>query len=104
LTKIDPKQPTTIPAVNKNFAFNLTNFDDGWTSTVKEDWVEVTKGSIKVLLHYPKEGTIFPADPAPLTNAAWDIFGCTRYSDLKNYKNKLYYYLRQALFGHGVRD
>jgi hypothetical protein len=86
LTKIDPKQPTTIPAVNNNFAFNLTNFDDGWTSTVKEDWVEVTKGSIKVLLHYPKQGTIFPADPAPLTNAAWDILVAPRYSDLKNYK------------------
>ena len=86
LTKIDSKQPTTIPAVKDNYAFNSTNFDDGWTSTVKEDWVEVTKGSIKVLLHYPKEGTIFPADPAPLTNAAWDILVAPRYSDLKNYK------------------
>jgi hypothetical protein len=85
LNKIASKQTTTIPT-NKNFAFNTTNFDDGWTSTVKEDWVEVTKGSMKVLLHYPKEGTIFPADPAPLTNAAWDILVAPRYSDLKNYK------------------
>ena len=36
------------------FAFTSTNFDDGWQSTAKEDWVEVTKDNIKVLLHYPK--------------------------------------------------
>ncbi len=71
---------------NSGFAFASTNFDDGWTSTVREDWVEVTKGSMKVLLHYPKEGTIFPADPGPLTNAAWNILVAPRYRDLKNYK------------------
>lgn len=81
-----PEQAITISSVKNNFAFNTTNFDDGWTSIVREDWVEVTKGNIKVLLHYPKEGTIFPADPAPLTNAAWDILVAPRYRDLKNYK------------------
>jgi hypothetical protein len=48
--------------------------------------VEVTKGNIRVLLHYPKEGTIFPADPEPLTNAAWNILVAPRYKNLKNYK------------------
>ncbi|MBS1633185.1 MAG: hypothetical protein JST10_11505 [Bacteroidetes bacterium] len=71
---------------NDGFAFNTTNFDDGWTSTVQEDWVEVVKGNIKVLIHYPKEGTIFPADPDVLTNAAWNILVAPRYSNLKNYK------------------
>ena len=71
---------------NSGYAFNSTNFDDGWTSTVREDWVEATKGSMRVLLHFPKEGTIFPADPAPLTNAAWNILVAPRYSNLKNYK------------------
>jgi hypothetical protein len=83
------KQTTTqtnSSVKNSGFAFTTTNFDDGWTSTVKEDWVAVTKGNMKVLLHYPKEGTIFPADPAPLTNAAWDILVAPRYSNLKNYK------------------
>lgn len=83
--KKDPPQQSA-PAANGKFAFTSTNFDDGWTSTVQEDWVEVTKGSMKVLLHYPKEGTIFPADPAPLTNAAWNILVAPRYSNLKNYK------------------
>ena len=75
-----------LPARKSSFKFNTSNFDDGWTSTEQEDWVEVAKGQIKVLIHYPKQGTIFPADPEPLTNAAWDILVAPRYSNLKNYK------------------
>lgn len=74
------------PGIATDYAFNTTNFDDGWTSTVQEDWVEVTRGDIKVLLHYPKEGTIFPADPEPLIKAAWNILVAPRYSNLKNFK------------------
>ena len=33
----------------------LPNFDDGWNSTAKEDWVEVIKGNLKVVLHYPNK-------------------------------------------------
>jgi hypothetical protein len=77
---------TSATITNTNFKFNTSNFDDGWTSTVQEDWVEVTKGSMKVLLHYPKEGTIFPADPDVLTTTAWNILVAPRYSNLKNYK------------------
>jgi len=95
LETIDLANPTTntthtqtpiVSAGDNNFAFNTTNFDDGWTSTVREDWVEVTKESMSVLLHYPKEGTIFPADPEPLINAAWNILVAPRYGNLKNYK------------------
>lgn len=80
------KPPSETVAKKDGFAFNTTNFDDGWTSTVQENWVEVKKENIKVLIHYPKEGTIFPADPEPLTNAAWNILVAPRYKDLKNYK------------------
>ena len=77
----------TISTAKKDgFTYTTTNFDDGWTSTVQEDWVEVVKGNIKVLIHYPKEGTIFPADPDVLTNAAWNILVAPRYSNLQNYK------------------
>lgn len=94
LPKVEtPKtQATTNPNTQistprkSNFKFNTTNFDDGWNSTEQEDWAEVVKGNVKVLIHYPKEGTIFPADPEPLTNAAWNILVAPRYSDLKNYK------------------
>lgn len=80
--------PKTIVAATgaDGFAFSTTNFDDGWTSTVQSDWVEVKKGNCKVLLHYPKQGTIFPADPEPLTNAAWNILVAPRFTKLKNYK------------------
>lgn len=87
-TETPPSKQVTQPTVARKdgFAFNTTNFDDGWNSVAKEDWVEVTKGDIKVLLHYPKAGTIFPADPEPLTNAAWNILVAPRYSNLKNYR------------------
>lgn len=76
---------TTTP-VSSGFKFNTSNFDDGWAATEQADWVEVKKDNIKVLLHYPKDGTIFPADPEPLTTAAWNILVAPRYSNLKNYK------------------
>jgi len=76
---------TPLPAKQDGFAFTTSNFDDGWTSTVQEDWVEVIKGNTKVLLHYPKEGTIFSADPEPLTQAAWNILVAPRYSNLNNF-------------------
>lgn len=85
--QVPAKQVTQPTAAKKDgFAFNTTNFDDGWNSTVQEDWVEVVKGDIKVLLHYPKDGTIFPADPEPLTNAAWNILVAPRYNNLTNYR------------------
>jgi hypothetical protein len=87
-TQTQPQTTTTnqTTTVNTGYAFTTTNFDDGWNSTVQEDWVEVTKGTIKVLLHYPKEGTIIPADPEPHVNNAWNILTAPRYSNLRNYK------------------
>ncbi len=93
--------PTTIVAKKDGYTFTSTNFDDGWTSTVQEDWVEVTKGTIKVLLHYPKEGTIFPADPDPLTRAAWNILVAPRYSNLKNFKTTYISSYERPYIGHG---
>ena len=80
---VQTKSTTAKPGA---FQFSTSNFDDGWVSTVQEDWVEVRKGNIKVLLHYPKEGTVFAADPEPLTTAAWNILVAPRYSNLKNYR------------------
>lgn len=77
---------TQTKATADGFAFSTTNFDDGWTSTVQPDWVEVSKGSIRVLLHYPKQGTIIPADPEPHVNNAWNILVAPRYSSLQQYR------------------
>lgn len=81
-----PVTGSTSPAKADGYAFTTTNFDDGWISTVQVDWVEVQRPGIKVLLHFPKDGTVFPADPEPLTNAAWNILVAPRYSNLKEYR------------------
>jgi hypothetical protein len=69
------------------FKYTTTNFDDGWTSTVQEDWVEVTKGDIKVLLHYPNN-KINPVntDLPVVCQAAWNALVAPRYSNIENYK------------------
>lgn len=81
----DNKSQNNI-ALNGSFKFNTTTFDDGWVSTIENDWVEVRKGNIKVLLHYPKEGTIFPAEPDVLTKTAWNMLVAPRYNNLSNFK------------------
>lgn len=80
--KIQQSTKTT----NLSFKFSTTTFDDGWVSTIENDWVEVRKSNIKVILHYPKEGTIFPAEPDVLTKTAWNILVAPRYSNLSNFK------------------
>jgi len=79
-------EPQTKTTPNGSFGFTTTNFDDGWMSTVEKDWVEVKKGKIKVLLHYPKDGTIFPAEPDALTKTAWNVLVSPRYSKMSNFK------------------
>ena len=70
---------------NNGFTFTTTNFDDGWNSIVKEDWVEVTKGNNLVLLHYPNKA----ADEynTVLLNGlknAWNILVAPRYNSATN--------------------
>ncbi len=86
VTNTPTNTPANPPAKTTGYGYTTTNFDDGWTSTVQEDWVEVTKGNIKVLLHYPKEGTIFPADPDPLVRTVWNILVAPHLSNLSNFR------------------
>lgn len=76
----------TVAAGTGEFKFTTTNFDDGWVATEQPDWVDVSKGNLKVLIHYPKDGTIIPADPEPFMNNAWNILVAPRYHNMKNYK------------------
>ena len=87
--------------VATGFKFNTTNFDDGWTSTIQEDWVQVDKGSIKTMIHYPKEGTIFPSDPEPLITAVWNILVAPRYSNLSNFSARYIETYNRPYFGAG---
>lgn len=75
----DPKMEVTPPLAD-GFKFNTTNFDDGWTSMVKEDWVEATKGNIKVLLHYPrKEDSEYISQQVDKTRLFWNLLVAPRY-------------------------
>lgn len=78
--------PAATTNTNKNgFVFTTTNFDDGWTSVVKEDWVEVTKGNIKILLHYPnKKADAYNSVLKEEDYTAWNTLVAPRYSNVKN--------------------
>lgn len=69
-----------------SYAFNTSNFDDGWVAKQKEDWVEVTRGSTKVLIHYPNKITNeYIPDKDLASSTAWNNLVAPRYSNLKNY-------------------
>ncbi len=85
---------TNLPATSKyetnsnnanNFQFNKTNFDDGWTSVIKEDWVETSKGNIKVLLHFPnKQADTYNSVLKESDYMAWNILVAPKYKNLQN--------------------
>jgi len=43
------------PPPEADWGYTTTRFSDGWVSTVRPDWVEVSKGPLKVLLHHARE-------------------------------------------------
>lgn len=91
-----PKDASTTPPPvstpsNTGFQFNTTNFDDGWKSVVKEDWVEATKGNIKVLLHYPREeDKKYYSQYDERVSVFWNLLVAPRYSNLRDYQSPRY--------------
>ena len=83
------KQPASPSVKNAGFAFTTTNFDDGWTSTVQENWVDVKKGDIKILIHYPNK-QVDAYNPVLLDGLknAWDILVAPRYKNATNFEFK----------------
>lgn len=81
----ESKPLTPLPSKQVGFSFNTTTYDDGWAATVQEDWVQVTKGSNKVLIHYPNKSA--DAHNFVLLDGlknAWDILVAPRYSSASN--------------------
>ncbi len=75
--------------VSDGFAFTTTNFDDGWTSTVQEDWVEVTKANITVLIHYPnKNADTYNSVVLDGLKNAWNVLVAPKYSAANNFEFK----------------
>lgn len=82
---VQPVQPAT-PAANGAYQFHTTNFDDGWTATAQPDWVEVSKGNIKVLLHFSNAAIDMSSMQTPTINAnAWNTLVAPRYKDKQNF-------------------
>ncbi len=82
--------PVPSPAVSTgSYTFTTTNFDDGWTSTVQEDWVQVTNGNIKVLIHHPnKNADAYNSVVLDGLKNAWDVLVSPRYSTASNFEFK----------------
>jgi len=80
---------TSQPAGNSKFAFTTTNFDDGWVATEQAGWVQVTKGNIKVLIHYPnKNADAYNSVVMDGLKNAWNILVAPRYSSAANFECK----------------
>ncbi len=85
----EPQKNITGPVTTNGFAFTTTNFDDGWNSTVKEDWVEVTKANIKVLIHYPnKKADAYNSVLMDGLKNGWNVLVAPRYSSASNMEFK----------------
>ena len=94
LTSVEMKKPATgivqtkttiTPAGNNKFAFTSTNYDDGWVATAQTDWVQVTKGANKVLIHYPnKKADAYNSVLLDGLKNAWDVLVAPRYSSASN--------------------
>lgn len=79
-------QPLAPSTTASGYGHATTKFDDGWTSTVREDWVQVDKGSTRVLIHYPnKAADAYNSVLLDGLKKAWDILVAPRYTAARNF-------------------
>ncbi len=84
-----PLGETPISAKKTGYAFSTTNFDDGWVSTMQEDWVQVVKGTSTVLIHYPnKNADAYNSVLMDGLKNGWNILVAPRYSSASNFEFK----------------
>ena len=77
------------PTLSSGFQFSTTTFDDGWTGIVQEDWIQVTKGTIKVLIHYPnKNADVYNSVLMDGLKNAWNVLVAPKYSSASNFEFK----------------
>lgn len=68
------------------YGYITTKFDDGWTSTVQEDWVQVDKGTTRVLIHHPnKVADAYNSVVLDGLKKAWDVLVAPRYNSARNF-------------------
>jgi hypothetical protein len=86
ITTAPVQAKAVTPITNSGYQFSSTTFDDGWTSTVQEDWVQTVKGNITVFIHYPSQKVdVSSGDFKTISQNAWNAIVAPRYSNLKNY-------------------
>lgn len=85
-----PSAQVALPsAAASGYAFTTTKFDDGWTSTVQDDWVLVVKGNIRVLIHHPnKQADAYNSVVLEGLKNAWNILVAPKYSAAGNFEFK----------------
>jgi hypothetical protein len=89
LESIQLSKPVAAPVVKDGYTFTTTNFDDGWTSTVQEDWVQASKGDMRVLIHYPNKQTdAYEPDLDVKIKNAWHVLVASRYDAVTNLEYK----------------
>ncbi|QEC44624.1 hypothetical protein [Pseudobacter ginsenosidimutans] len=77
------------PASHNNTNAITTTWDDGWISIMQENWAEVKKGNIRVLVHYPnKNADSYNSVLKDGLQNAWNILVAPRYSGICNFALK----------------
>ncbi len=80
---------STSSASASGYGFATTNFDDGWTSTVQDDWVRVSRGATTVLIHYPnKQADAYNSVLMDGLKNAWNVLVAPRYATGQNFEFK----------------
>jgi hypothetical protein len=88
-TTVQSSGKTSVQAATEGFQFSTTNFNDGWTSTAHEDWVQVAKGNIRVLIHYPnKKADSYNSVLLDGLQNAWNVLVAPRYTSATNLEFK----------------
>ena len=84
-------QKQTLPSVSQSqqFQFTASNFDDGWTATVQNDWVLVEKGNARIYLYYavPYNADNFSGTGLMDRDYYWDNYVARQFSITKKQYN-----------------
>lgn len=84
-----PAVSATALVGGSKFHFTTTTFDDGWVGAAEADWVSVTKGNSKVLVHYPnKVADEYDSVLKTQTQRAWNTLVAPRYSNIQNFADR----------------
>ncbi len=71
-------------AAKIGFAFTTTNFDDGWIANEQADWIQVSKGSTVVRIHYAQPNIKGFNNLDESTSFVWNTLVAPRYSNAAN--------------------